>query len=181
MSKPVPVYGGSLRPCSPACVLLSAARCLAASRIAPPVHGVSTTPVTTPDPGDQHQLAGQDADPASQDLSLRHLEYEIGTYGCAPTPVRPMANVHALSGTDRVNGYLWLHGDRPVGWLLSQSQFCARTTMWMRGSRPRPHLAPITPPSLGARVRAGPAPLLVANRPTWQDGNGAAGHAWHQE
>src|ERR1700751_5326037 len=50
MSKPVPVYAGSPRPCSPACALLCAPRCLAASRVALPVHGVSTTPVTTPQP-----------------------------------------------------------------------------------------------------------------------------------
>ena len=50
MSKPVPVYGGSSRPCSPAWVLLSAARRLAASRMAPPVHGVSTARATTPKP-----------------------------------------------------------------------------------------------------------------------------------
>jgi hypothetical protein len=57
MSKPVPVHAGSARPCSPACALLSARRCLTASRIAPPVHGVSTTRVTTaklpPTPADQ--------------------------------------------------------------------------------------------------------------------------------
>src|SRR4029077_17574592 len=50
MSKPVPVYAGSPRPRSPACALLCAPRCLAASRVALPVHGVSTTPATTPQP-----------------------------------------------------------------------------------------------------------------------------------
>ena len=50
MSKPVAVYAGSSRPCSPASPasgLLAASRCLTASRIAPPVHGISTTRVTT--------------------------------------------------------------------------------------------------------------------------------------
>jgi hypothetical protein len=93
MSKPVPVYGGSSRPCSPACALFDAPQCLAASPVSLPVHGISTTRATTPDPGDQHQSAGQDADPASQDLLLQHLEYEISAYGCAPSLVRPMANV----------------------------------------------------------------------------------------
>jgi hypothetical protein len=64
MSKPVPIRSGSPRPCSPACALLCAPRCLATSRVAPPVHGVSTTCVTTPDPCAPHQPAGQDADPA---------------------------------------------------------------------------------------------------------------------
>src|SRR2546430_5466639 len=98
MSKPAPIYRGSSRPCSPACALLDAPRCLAASPVSPPVHGVSTTRATTPDPGDQHQPAGRDSDPASQDLSLRHLEYEISAYGCALPLVRPVANVHAVSG-----------------------------------------------------------------------------------
>src|SRR6266702_8883500 len=69
MSKPVPVYGGSSRPCSPACALLHAPRCLTTSQVASPVHGVSTTPVTTPQPH-PHQPAGQDADPACQGLPL---------------------------------------------------------------------------------------------------------------
>jgi len=50
MSKPAPIYGDSSRLCSPACALLHAPRCLTTSRVAPPVHGVSTTPVTTPQP-----------------------------------------------------------------------------------------------------------------------------------
>src|SRR5437660_7605921 len=41
MSKPVPVYRGSSCPCSPACAVLGASRCLAAPRVALPVHGVS--------------------------------------------------------------------------------------------------------------------------------------------
>jgi hypothetical protein len=98
MSKTVPVYGGSSRPCSPACALLYAPRCLAVSRISPPVHGVSTTSVTTPGSGDQRQPADQDADPASQNMSLRYLECEMSAYGCEPSVVGPIANVHALSG-----------------------------------------------------------------------------------
>src|SRR4029450_5721678 len=58
----VPVYGGSSRPCGPACALLDAPRCLTASLVALPVHGVSTTRSTTPGPGSQHESAGQDAD-----------------------------------------------------------------------------------------------------------------------
>ena len=54
MSKTVLVHAGSPRPCCPACALLYAPRCLATSRVALPVHGVSTTRATTPDPGDQH-------------------------------------------------------------------------------------------------------------------------------
>jgi hypothetical protein len=50
MSKTVPIYGGSSSPCSPACALLHAPRCLTASQVAPPVHGVSTTRATTPKP-----------------------------------------------------------------------------------------------------------------------------------
>jgi pyridoxine/pyridoxamine 5'-phosphate oxidase len=50
MSKPAPIYGDSSRLCSPACALLHAPRCLTTFRVAPPVHGVSTTPVTTPQP-----------------------------------------------------------------------------------------------------------------------------------
>jgi hypothetical protein len=48
MSRPVPVYEDSPRPSSPAFALLAASRCLTASRAALPVHGVSTTPATTP-------------------------------------------------------------------------------------------------------------------------------------
>src|SRR5262249_9713750 len=59
MSKPVPVYRDSLRLGSPASVLLATSQRLTASRDAPPVHGVSTTRVTTPDPGSQHRPAGQ--------------------------------------------------------------------------------------------------------------------------
>src|SRR4029077_13714857 len=58
MSKTVPVHGGSSRPCCPACAPLGAPRCLAASRVALPVHGVSTTPVTTPG-CHQHEPTGQ--------------------------------------------------------------------------------------------------------------------------
>jgi hypothetical protein len=47
MSKTVPIYGWSSRRCSPACPLLCGPRCLTASRMAPPVHGVSTTRATT--------------------------------------------------------------------------------------------------------------------------------------
>jgi hypothetical protein len=50
MSKTVPIHGGSSRPRSPACAVPGASRCLAASRIALPVHGVSTTSATTPKP-----------------------------------------------------------------------------------------------------------------------------------
>jgi hypothetical protein len=66
MSKPVPIHGGSSRPCSPACALLDAPRCLTASQMVPPVHGVFTTRATTPDPGCQHQPGWPegDADPA---------------------------------------------------------------------------------------------------------------------
>jgi hypothetical protein len=49
MSKTVLVHAGSPRPCSPACALLYAPRCLATSRFALPVHGVFTTCVTTPE------------------------------------------------------------------------------------------------------------------------------------
>src|SRR5690349_9645719 len=63
MSKPTPIYADSPRLPSPVSALLDAPQCLAASRIVPPVHGVSTTRATTPDPGSQHQPAGQDADP----------------------------------------------------------------------------------------------------------------------
>ena len=93
MSKPVLIYADSPGLCSPVFALLDVPQCLAASPVSLPVHGVSTTRATTPDPGDQHQSAGQDADPASQDLLLRHLEYEISTYGCAPSLVRPMARM----------------------------------------------------------------------------------------
>lgn len=48
MSKPVPVYGGSSLLRSPACALLDAQPRLTASRVALPVHGVSTTGATTP-------------------------------------------------------------------------------------------------------------------------------------
>jgi hypothetical protein len=68
MSKTVPVYGGASRPCSPACAVLGASWCLAASRIALAVHGVSTTPATTPQP--PSAPAGRDADPARQGLRL---------------------------------------------------------------------------------------------------------------
>jgi hypothetical protein len=50
MSKPASIYGGRLRLYSPACALLGALRCLAASQVAPPVHGVFTTRATTPRP-----------------------------------------------------------------------------------------------------------------------------------
>jgi hypothetical protein len=83
-SKPVPVHAGSLRSCSPACALLSAAWCLAASRIAPPVHGVSTTPATTPRPPSAWP-AGRSADPA------RHF--------CHPAPrAQTQGNPLALLG-----------------------------------------------------------------------------------
>jgi len=49
MSKPAPIYGGLSCPCSPACALLHAPRCLAASQVALLVHDVSTTRATTPD------------------------------------------------------------------------------------------------------------------------------------
>jgi hypothetical protein len=64
MSKPAPVHGDSPRPSSPESALLCPSRRLTASRVALPVHGVSTTRATTSDPGSQHQPAGQDADPA---------------------------------------------------------------------------------------------------------------------
>jgi hypothetical protein len=50
MSKPVPAYGGSSGPCSPACALLHAPQCLTASTVSLPVHGVSTARATTPKP-----------------------------------------------------------------------------------------------------------------------------------
>jgi hypothetical protein len=48
MSKPAPVHAGSSRLSNPASALLSASRCLTASRVTLPVHGVSTTRATTP-------------------------------------------------------------------------------------------------------------------------------------
>ena len=83
MSKPVPVHAGSPRLPSPGFALLVASRCLTASPVSRPVHGVSTTSATTADACDHHQPAVQNADPASQDLSHRQLEYEISAYGCA--------------------------------------------------------------------------------------------------
>ena len=47
MSKPAGVHAGSSRPSNPASPLLPAPRCLTTSRMSLPVHGVSTTGVTT--------------------------------------------------------------------------------------------------------------------------------------
>ena len=97
MSKPVPVHGGSSRPCSPACALLHAPRCLTASQVAAPVHGVSTTRATTPDPGFQHQLADQDADPACQDPRLGTSNTKSVHMAARHHFVRPMANVRSVA------------------------------------------------------------------------------------
>jgi hypothetical protein len=67
MSKPVPVHADLPRPCSPACALLDASRCLAASGVALLVHGVSTTPLTTAELPSGKQDC-RHADPARQDL-----------------------------------------------------------------------------------------------------------------
>ena len=144
MSKPVPVYADSPRPSSPASALLAASRCLTASRVAPPVHDVSTTRATTPDPGDQHHSVGQDADPASQDLSLRHLEYEISvwlrtntcqTHGQCPCVQRPC----------RIRSRRRRHGGR---WALSlwarpASRAVDRRRSPMRGATDGSEAAPI--------------------------------------
>ena len=47
MSQPVPVHADSPRLCIPACALLHMPRCLTASQVVPPVHGVFTTRATT--------------------------------------------------------------------------------------------------------------------------------------
>src|SRR5262249_34544407 len=67
MSKPVPVHPDSPRPRSPASALLAVSKCLATSRVALPVHDVSTTPATTPEPPSARP-AGRSADPALHDL-----------------------------------------------------------------------------------------------------------------
>jgi hypothetical protein len=67
MSKPAPIYGGSLRLCSPGSALFSAPRCLTASRVTLLVHGVFTTRVTTPG-----LAAGWDADPQAGAPSAPH-------------------------------------------------------------------------------------------------------------
>jgi len=97
MSKPVSIYGGSSRPCSPACALLHAPRCLTASQVAAPVHGVSTTGATTPDPRLSTPAGRPGRRSGVPGSAIRHLEYEISAYGCAASLVRLMANVRSVA------------------------------------------------------------------------------------
>ena len=120
MSKPVPIYRRSSRPCSPACALPYAPRCLGSL----PVHGVSTTRVTTPKLPSKQPASG-DADPAHPDLppGTPHMR---SAHLAARVTVGTMANVHPASGADGV-GTRW-----PPAWvtvLSSQSinRFCVRS------------------------------------------------------
>ena len=82
MSKPASIYGGRLRLYSPACALLGALRCLAASQVAPPVHGVFYyTRYYTPTPT----------------VSTSRLDRRPIRGGCAVPLIKPMANHHAFS------------------------------------------------------------------------------------
>jgi len=74
MSQPAPIHEDSTRPGSPACALLAAPRCLIVSRVALPVHGVSTTPVTTPEPPSARTDQPRDVDPEDKGHDLSHKD-----------------------------------------------------------------------------------------------------------
>ncbi len=84
MSQPVPIQAGSPRPRSPASAPLSASRCLITSRMALPVHGVSTTRATTRS-CHQHEPTGRDAEPGGHDLPLNALGRDERVRPCAIT------------------------------------------------------------------------------------------------
>src|SRR5437016_14411065 len=91
MSKPVPVYEDSPRPCSPTCALHQAPQCLAASQVALPVHGVSTTRVTTQE---LPAYWGRRFTRSGLPLGTRMRDQRIWPRGITVTTI---ANVHPFS------------------------------------------------------------------------------------
>jgi len=129
MSKTVPVYPGSSRLSSPACALLSAPRCLAASRISPPVHGVSTTSVTTPKRPvgtRQCQAIAGTLSRACHDLPLDAFTRDDRVRQCAITRQshcqRPMRSAALPPPWARWPGSLAMRGAYPGGYPRHQAQ-----------------------------------------------------------
>ena len=84
MSKPVPIHAGSPRPSGPASALVSASRCLTASQVALPVHGVFTTRATTPEPPSARASRPGRRSSASRSAAGR-LGHEVIMSGRAPS------------------------------------------------------------------------------------------------
>jgi hypothetical protein len=84
MSKPAPVHADSPRPRSPASALFTALRRLTASRAALPVHGVSTTPATTPQLPSADKASQLRPSSAPRSPATRHLGHELRVSGLAP-------------------------------------------------------------------------------------------------
>ncbi len=96
MSKPTLIYTDSPRLCSPACALVSASRCLAASRVALPVYGVSTTRATTPELPSARASRPERRSSAPRSAAGR-LGHQMTVSGRAPSLARAIANARALS------------------------------------------------------------------------------------
>jgi hypothetical protein len=131
MSKPAPVHADSPRPRSPASALFTALRRLTASRAALPVHGVSTTPATTPQLPSADKASQLRPSSAPRSPATRHLGHELRVSGLAPITrqghisqcpcVQPPRSNRSERPTDS-----YRHRGRPYLPILGVLGFCAR-------------------------------------------------------